>query len=353
MKNKKWTAIVISVIVLMLAACGAEDESGADAKSDDSSANSGAERELIVSHFLPNNHPIQANILEVFLKDLEEQTDGRISWEMYSAGALGEPNAQYDMAVTGTADIALSVHGFTPGRFPLVSIVELPFLVETAGESTELLWTLYEEFDEFKDEHADTTPLWLFTVDPAQLISADKKIENPEDLKGLRVRSPSPLANEIIETLGATPVSMPMGEVYDSLQKGVVDVAMVPISEANDYNLHEVIDYVTFGNFSVTPFFSVMNSETFESFSPEDQELIKEISGKEMVNVAAESAVEASAEGRKVAEDSGVEIIELSDEQLEKWKDALQPVYDNWIENMEKEGYPGKEIFERMEELRK
>ena len=143
-------------------------------------------------------------------------------------------------------------------------------------------------------------------------------------------------------------MSMPMGEVYDSLQKGVVDVALVPISEAKDYNLHEVIKYVTFGNFSVTPFFTVMNSDTFASFSEEDQQLIKEISGKEMVSVAAESAEAASEEGRKVAEENGVEIIELSGETLKKWEDTLQPVYDNWIENMEKEGYPGKEIFERM-----
>lgn len=351
MRNKL-AVFLLSFMLLILAACGggASDDAQADAKSSDSG---GEKRELIASHFLPDKHPIQANILDVFLEELEEKSNGRITHDMYSAGALGEPSAQYDMAVTGTADIALSVHGFTPGRFPLVSIVELPFIVESAGESTELLWTLYEEFDEFQAEHEDTTPLWLFTVDPAQLLSANVKIEKPEDLEGLRVRSPSPLANEIIETLGATPVSMPMGEVYDSLQKGVVDVALAPISEAKDYNLHEVIDYVTFGNFSVTPFFTVMNTDTFASFSEEDQQLIKDISGSQMVDIAAESAVEASTKGRELAEENGVEIIDLSDDMLKEWEAALQPVYDNWVEEMESQGYPGKEIFERMEELTK
>ena len=155
--NRKLYALLISFMLLILASCGSTDS---ETQSND--ANEGEEKELIVSHFLPNNHPIQANILEVFLENLNEQSDGFMSWDMYSAGALGEPNAQYDMAVADTADIALSVHGFTPGRFPLVSIVELPFLVETAGESTELLWTLYEEFDELQAEHEDTTPLWLF-----------------------------------------------------------------------------------------------------------------------------------------------------------------------------------------------
>lgn len=332
------------LILLALVACS-------DTEGDAQTSNSSNGQDLIVSHFLPDKHPIQTNILESFLKELEEETDGEITYDMYSAGALGEPDSQYDMAVTGTADIALSVHGFTPGRFPLVSIVELPFLAETAGDSSELLWAMYEEFEEFQSEHDETIPLSLFTVDPAQMLSAKKKIENPEDLEGLRVRSPSPLANEIIETLGAVPVSMPMGEVYDSLQKGVVDVALAPISEAKDYNLHEVSDYITVGNFSATPFFVVMNKDIHSSLSEEHQEIIQEISGEKMVQAAAQSAVDASAEGRELAEESGVEIIDLSDDQLQEWEAALQPVYDDWIENMEEQGYPGQEIFERMEEL--
>lgn len=326
-----------------LAACGSTE--GQSTSSEES-------KELTVSHFLPSTHPIQTNILEVYLDQLKEKTDGRITSEIYSAGALGDPGSQYDMAVTGTADIALSVHGFTPGRFPLVSVVELPFLVETAGESSEMLWTLYKEFPELQKEHEDTTPLWLFTVDPAQLISANKKIEKPEDLKGLRVRTPSPLGNQIIEMLGGIPVSMPMGEVYDSLQKGVVDVAMVPISEAKDFNLHEVIKYITYGNFSVTPFFSVMNNDVFASFSKEDQELIKNLGGENMIDAVAKSTVEASKAGRKMAEENGVEIIELKGDLLAEWEKSLAPISAKWIEDMESKGLPGQAIFDRVQELK-
>ena len=310
-KLKLYSALLVLVFsVVFLTACSSTKGSSPD--SEDS-------KELIVSHFLPSTHPIQKNILEVYVDQLKEKTDGRITYEMYPAGALGGPGAQYDMAVTGTADIALSVHGFTSGRFPLVSAVELPFLAKTGGEGSEILWTLYEEFPELKKEHADTTPLWLFTVDPAQLISSKKRIEKPEDLKGLRVRTPSPLGNQIVEMLG-TPVSMPMGDVYDSLQKGVVDVAMVPISEAKDFNLHEVIKYITYGNFSVTPFFSVMNNDTFASFSEEDQKLIKSLGSGSMIDVVAKSTTKASEDGRKLALDSGVEIIELTGDNLALWK---------------------------------
>lgn len=342
----KCLLFTLLLLALFLTACSSAEKTDSSPKSEDS-------KELIVSHFLPSTHPIQKNILEAFLIELNDKSDGRITYEMYSAGALGAPGSQYDMAVTGTADIALSVHGFTPGRFPLVSVVELPFLAKSARESSEMLWTLYEEFPELKTEHEDTTPLWLFTVDPAQLISANKKIEKPEDLQGLRVRTPSPLANQIVETLGGTPVSMPMGEVYDSLQKGVVDVAMVPISEAKDYNLHEVIQYITYGNFSVTPFFSVMNHNTFSSFSKEDQELIQSIGGKNMIEAVANSTIKASEEGRKVAEENGVEIIELTGDNLAQWEKALAPISEKWVQEMESKGLPGQAIFDRAQELRK
>ncbi|BAQ08585.1 TRAP system periplasmic protein [Bacillus sp. OxB-1] len=345
--NLKIWLFTLLISAIVLSACGSNPDDGTNAE-----AGAVDSKELTVSHFLPSNHPIQNNILKVYLDELEEKTDGRITSEIYSAGALGDPGSQYDMAVTGTADVALSVHGFTPGRFPIVSVVELPFLVESAQESSDILWTLYEEFPELKEEHKDTTPLWLFTVDPAQLISAKKKIETPSDLKGLRVRTPSPLGNQIIEALGGTPVSMPMGEVYDSLQKGVVDAAMVPISEAKDYNLHEVVKYITIGNFSVTPFFSVMNTDIFNSFTEEDQKLIHELGGRHMVEVIGQTTRKTAEDGRKIAEENGVEIIELSGDNLAAWEEALTPISEKWVSDLEAKGLPGQKIFDRVQELK-
>src|SRR5690625_4022276 len=104
MKNKLLS--ILTFMLIALVACSGSDE---QAEKDGNNVH-GESKELIVSHFLPDKHPIQTNILEVFLKELESETNGEITYDIYSAGALGDPNVQYDMAVTGTADIAMSVH---------------------------------------------------------------------------------------------------------------------------------------------------------------------------------------------------------------------------------------------------
>ncbi|MGP4071133.1 TRAP transporter substrate-binding protein [Piscibacillus sp. B03] len=340
---KRLFVVVTSLLLAtMLSACVESNGSSGE----------GGEHDLVISHFLPGQHPIQTQVFEDIGSSLNEETDGRITYELYPANALGDAGSQYDMAVTGEADIALSVYGYTPGRFPSVSVLELPFLAETAEHGSKILWNLYNEFPEIQEEHDETEPLFLFTADPAQLISINHKIESPEDLKGLRVRSPSPLANKIIESLGAVPVSMPMGDVYEALERGTVDVAMVPLEALYNYSFHEIAKYVTVGHFSATPFFSVMNKETYSSLSDGDQELLKDLVGEDR---SAESGSIFDADGKKgeeLAKENGAEFIELSGESLDPWKDALKDVTQGWIEEMEEQGLPGQEIYERAMELK-
>lgn len=307
---------------------------------------------LIVSHFQPANHPIQTKILEGLADDLYEQTDGRVTMEFYPSNTLGDAGSQYDMAVTREADISLSVYGYSPGRFPLVTVMEMPFLAESAEHASEILMHLYEEFPEMQEEHADTKPLFLYSAEPAQIISKNFKIESPEDMRGLRVRSPSPVGNDILEALGATPISMPMGDVYEALERGVIDAAMVPLETLYNYSFHEVINYITIGDFSATPFFCVMSPKTYENFSEEDQQTIVELTGIELAKEAG-SVYDADGEvGLETAIDNGVEVIELEGETLKPWEEALEPMVEQWIEERTEQGYPAQEIYDRAMELK-
>ncbi|AXF57035.1 TRAP transporter substrate-binding protein [Salicibibacter kimchii] len=338
---------IILFSIFALTACGdTEDvQQEADATSEEAYDN------LIVSHFQPGNHPLQTEVLDGLNEDLEEQTDGRISMEFYPSNQIGDADSQYDMAVTGEADVSLSVSGYSAGRFPLVTVMELPFMSESAEHASEILNTLYEEFPEIQEEHHDTNPLFLFSAEPAQIMSRDHRIENPEDMEGLRVRSPSPLGNELIESLGATPISMPMGEVYEGIDRGVIDAAMVPFETLYNYSFYEVVNYVTVGDFAAQPFFSVMNTETYENFSDSDQEIIDDLTGTELAKEAG-SVYDADGEvGVEMAKEDGVEFIELEGDAMSPWEEALSPAVQEWIEEREEEGYPAQEIYDRAREL--
>ncbi len=143
-----------------------------------------------------------------------------------------------------------------------------------------------------------------------------------------------------------------MGDVYEALERGTVDVAMVPLETLYNYSFHEIAKYITVGNFSATPFFSVMNKDTYNNLSESDQELLKGLVGEERSAEAGRVFDVDGQKGKELAKENGAEFIELTDEQLKPWKDALKDVTQGWIQDMEKEGLPGQEIYERAKELK-
>ncbi|MEI3612155.1 TRAP transporter substrate-binding protein [Pseudogracilibacillus sp. SO30301A] len=334
--------------ILFLAACGGSDDT-ADANNDKESS-SGEEYELDFSHFFPPTHFMEEEVQQ-FAAELDDATDGRIQITSYPGASLAAPDEHFDAAATGSIDFGLSVHGYTPNQFPMTSVMELPFMSESSVEGSKTLWELYNEFEEFNDEYAGTVPLWLYTTDPAQLYTVDKPVKSIDDLKGMRIRSPSPETSEWLEALGATPVSMPMNENFEALERGVVDGTIAPWEAVKTWGLDEVIKYATVGNFYSTTMFVVMNEDVFNSFSPEDQETIQELTGDKMIEKTGEVFDQFGQEAIEQAKEKGVEIYELSDDELAEWSEYINPTIENWIDNVEEKGLPGQELYDRAVEL--
>lgn len=338
--------------MLFLTACGGGNEAantdGEEASGDN--MNGEAKLELDFSHFFPPTHFMEEAVQELST-DIEEETDGRIKITSYAGSSLVAPDGQFDAAATGTVDIALSVHGYTPNRFPLTSVMELPFMSTSAVEGSKNLWDLYQEFDVFDDEYAGTVPLWLYTTDPGQLFTVDKQVKSIEDLKGMRIRSPSPETSEWLEALGATPVSMPMNENFEALERGVVDGTIAPWEAVKTWGLDEVINYATVGNFYSTTMFVVMNEGLWDDLSEEDQATIKELTGERMVNKTGELFDQLAQEAVAQAKEKGIEIYELSDDELVEWSEYINPTIETWIDNVEEKGLPGQQLYNRAVEL--
>ena len=365
---KKFAAALTALLLVFVAACGGgsgqsaqpspSQQAGGESPSPSQAAGGSGggqpspKMNLIISHFWPAQHPMQQQVLTEIFDALNKNSGGNITYEFYPANALGQPGSHYDLAVTGEADVAMSVHGYTAGRFPLVGVVEIPFVSESGTHGSKIMQKLLEEFPAIQQHHADTTPLFLFTADPAQIVSVKHRIEKPEDMKGLRVRTPSQLGSRILEALGATPVSMPMSDVYEALSRGVIDAAMAPLEALEAFSLHEIAKYVTVGHFSSTPFFVVMNTNTFNSLSDSDKELLRSMTGMVAAEKAGGTFDASGIIGKEKALKNGAEFIELTGEKLEPWKKALDPVAQEWIKSMEDQGFPAQEIYNRALELK-
>ena len=90
---------------------------------------------LKLSHFAPTAHNHHANVIVSWVEEVKKRTNARVGITVFPGAALCKPTQQYDCAKSGIADLAWGVTGWTSGRFPMTSVIELPFLVRTAAVS--------------------------------------------------------------------------------------------------------------------------------------------------------------------------------------------------------------------------
>ena len=344
---KKKLGIVLTLITaLLLAACsgngGNHSKNSGDAK--------GATVELDLSNVWSPGHHVEEYI-QSFIEQVDKATDGEVMITSYPGSTLAASDDQVDAVMTGAVDLAVSVHSYTPNEFPLSSVMELPQMAENAHEGSSILYDLMEEFDEFDEEYDGMVPLWVFTSDPGQIFTTDKPVKSVEDLKGMKIRSPSAMTNKWLEALGATPVSMPMDESFEALERGVVDGTIAPWEAVDAWSLGEVVNYATVGNFYLTTFYAVMNEDVWNDLGEETQEQLQTILDKELSLKAGDSYDTVGNAAQEAAEENGMEIYELDEKELEEWATYINPTIEDWIEDMNDRGLPGQEIYDRAKAL--
>ncbi|TCJ12706.1 TRAP transporter substrate-binding protein [Rubrobacter taiwanensis] len=313
----------------------------------------GGETRLTLGHFSSEQHNIHRDVFVPFAEEIAERSEGRIQVDIHPGGAMGPAEEQFEAGVQGVMDLSYGLQEYTPGRFPLTSAIVLPFLFDNAEQATRVFWELYQTVPELAAEYEEVKVLGLWCGDPGAPHTVNRPIETVEDLRGLRMRSPGRTTNLVLEEIGASPVGMPITEVYDALERGVIDGMVSPYSTMHNYDFQDLVGHtVPELSFYVPPQFFVMNRQTWEGLAPEDQELIEELTGEELSLRGATSYDAEREEGLRVLEERGIELHEVSEEALAQWHEAGEQVIDGWIEEREAQGLPGREVYEAMLELR-
>jgi TRAP-type C4-dicarboxylate transport system substrate-binding protein len=299
--------------------------------------------ELKISHFGPPNWIPQINAMEPWAKKIEKLANGRVKFSFYPNQALGKAPEQYDLVIKGIADISSGITEYTPGRFPLTSVMKLPFLGESGEKASLVLWHLFKKF--LKDEYKDVKVLWLFCHGPGQLHTVNKEVRNLEDLKGLRIRVGDPVLAKALEMLGAVPVMGTVNEGYALIKEGKADGIILPWDGFYGFKFHELCRYHTIINMYTLPFFVVMNKEKYEALPADIKKMIDETSGEEMAAMTGRAMDSEDTRVRKIIEDRGDFIYTLPRQELERWEKLTMPVGDDWVKEMEAKGLPGRDVL--------
>ena len=308
---------------------------------------------LRMHQFLPPQANVPKLVLDVWADKVEADSEGRIKVERYPSMQLGgKPPELMDQAIDGVADIVWTVVGYTPGRFPRTEVFELPFMMTDARSMSAAYWQMFEKHmkdTEFKDVHILGT--W---VHGPGLIHSNKEVRTPADMDGLKMRGGSRLASKLIETLGGTPVGMPVPAVPEGLSKGVIDGTTIPWEVTKALKVPELVkNHTEFtGNALYTlTFVLAMNLDRYEGLSAENKAVIDANSGLEFSIFAGGTMEDMDGPSRKIAEDLNNNIVTLNAEETEAWKTAAAPVVDAWLADMTEKGIDGQALIDEAREL--
>jgi TRAP-type C4-dicarboxylate transport system substrate-binding protein len=303
--------------------------------------------ELKVSHFLPPNHTIQ-KALVMWSDDLEKKSDGRLKLRIYPAGQLGGgPNRQFDAARNGVVDMAFSLHGATPGRYPMTELASLPFAAPSAGnKSTVTSRRLSELAPEYlAKEHEGLRILWM-AVTPPLMFHSKMPIKTIADFKGKRIRYAGVQFKNIIDSLGAVPLLVPPQETQDGLAKGIIDAATFPYEGAASFDIATVAKYTLEPGVSAATFALVMNPAKYASLPDDLKALIDKTTGPEAAGRFGAMWDEAENEGKASMLAKGTQVAVLANDQLEQMKTIFRPQLDTAVADVEGQGKPGRKFFD-------
>ncbi|OHB33065.1 MAG: C4-dicarboxylate ABC transporter substrate-binding protein [Desulfuromonadaceae bacterium GWC2_58_13] len=286
-------------------------------------------KSLTFSIFFPPTHD-QAVAAMNFAQEVEKRTDGRIVITAFPGGTLTKAPQVYDGVITGISDLGNSCFAYTRGRFPVTAALDLPMGYPNGKVAT----AVADKFAKTSgaEELKDVKVLYVHAHGPG-LLHTKKPVRSLEDLKGMKIRATG-LSAKVVEALGAVPVAMPQGDTYEALQKGVVEGTFAPIETLKGWKQAEVIKYTTecYDIGYTTAMFVVMNLGQWNSLTEADRKILEEIAA-EYAAIHGETWDRADQEGKEFTLSLGNELIPLSAEESARWRQAVEPVINDYISN--------------------
>ncbi|MFV0492951.1 MAG: TRAP transporter substrate-binding protein [Pseudorhodobacter sp.] len=294
-----------------------------------------AAQELKFANYTAPTHTITASVIDKLNEAVSSATNGEVTVRGYHGGELGSgPADQYVRVVQGVADMSWGLPGYTSSQFPKTMIIEMPDALPLDQPAYPALLQAYP--DHLKNEFPATIPLALWGSEPNLFIMKSAEIRSPDDLKGLKIRVAGASAGEAIEALGATPVQMPMTQVYNGLQTGLIDGAISGVSTLIDFKLDEVADSFTLGaNMGRLAFYTVMSQASYDGLSDAGKAGIDSIAGEVLSKSAEEAWLTTAAAALEAARaDNRNVVIDLTPDEIAAFSEALAPVIDAYVEQV-------------------
>lgn len=334
---KRTLALLLSLVMTigLLAGCG----SNSDAGGGDTGGNSGGTDGnyiITLAHATAENGTAQIFAL-AFKEYIEANSDGQITVNIFPNGQLGADREVLEAVQNNEVTMTVTANAVQANFVTDAFILDIPFTFSTVEA---MRYTLNDPtyIDVIRQSYADAGFYLMGVTDQEfRVLSCNKPVYTPDDLKGMTIRTmENEYHMEAWRLLGANPTPLAFTELYTALQQGTVDAEENPVELIYTQRFYEQQDYIVMTNHlgQMAPW--VMNKEFYDSL-PENLQAVVD----EAYVVGEEALYQYMEENDRLQEmvDYGVEVIELTPEQLKPFADATAPVGDMIREVVSEEVY--------------
>ncbi|HEV7265066.1 MAG TPA: TRAP transporter substrate-binding protein [Falsiroseomonas sp.] len=290
--------------------------------------------------------------LDPWAERVAQQSQNRIKVEMYPAMQLGgQPRDLPQQLEDGVVDMIWTVPGFTPGRFIGTEGIEMPFMNTGLSASMSAAAYEYAANNLADSEYRGIKIISIHATDRALVHTSRKPVRTQDDFKGLRLRVAGRWIGEAVTALGGTPVGIPLGGVYEATARNQVDGFLINWAITHPFRLYEVAKYHSdpagtglFQGMLLT----LMSSRSYNRLPAELKAVIDANSGGGLSRQLGEIWDTQTKQAVDAARAAGNEIIEIPADEKARWRNAVAPAYEAWINEMNRRGRNGRALFDQM-----
>jgi len=310
---------------------------------------------LKLAHSVPPMSQQHARVYVPWAQELEKRTNGRVKVKIFPAQQLGLASENYDMVLKGVVDLTWIIPAFFHGQFPLTDIFHLPFLIPSSLEDPKAQEIRHHLFDTYITpiHFKDVKVMWTGRTGANVIHMVSSPVRKLEDIKGKIIGFPGgSILSEYLKSAGASPVQVPVPDMYSSLEKKIIDGQVIPLEVVVSFKLAEVDKYITMLNAGGGPFLTIMSRKSFGKLPPDIQKIMEEMNPW-AEKIETEAWIGSSHFARSIAEKSKIEFIELSPSERARWVELAKPLEDNWAKEVDDRGLPGTKMVEDVRKMLK
>ncbi|WP_339783001.1 C4-dicarboxylate TRAP transporter substrate-binding protein [uncultured Marinobacter sp.] len=290
-----------------------------------------------------------------YLDELEKRTNGEMKIRRYWSGSLNKVGEHLSAVRAGTSEITLISPGYYQSELPVTRGLDWYFRMNRADALQKVCRDVYDQFDplraEWEQRHNSKVLYWT-TWNYAPMVMREP-IDSLEELKGKRIRAYG-VSADVIEAFGGTAIPMIAPEVYQALERGIIDgVCGFDFVSAVAYKLHEAAPYFyDIGDGPHGPSPIVMNKRVYDGLSDDVRKVSDEITKEIYDSKTTAIYEEVLADYVKIAESEGAILGTMSDDQKALARERVQPAQVNrWLEGpAKKAGVDGEKMQSLIDE---